>query len=188
MRDSRHSLGLAIHHLQQVFNKNGGFESFQQLETRVAPRVTLHYGSVLPIVWFASGTKNIAVSPTFKYDLQGDDPSTPAKNLQVFTMGGYFVYDGIYVGALYQNKRLVSGPKNTNALILAFGLFIQPKRKDASNMFIGFSYDANTTGVGSRAGGVFELAFRYNFGGIPSIFGDAKRRNAKKSIDCYRFF
>lgn len=188
MRDSRHSIGVAVHHLPQLFNQNGGYESFQQLETRVAPRVTIHFGSVLPIVWFASGTKNIAISPTFKYDLQGDDLSSPSKNLQVFTTGGYFVYDGVYVGALYQNKRLISGPQNTNALILAFGAFIQPKKKDASNMFIGFSYDANTTGVGSRAGGVFELAFRYNFSGIPSIFGASKKRKSNKPLDCFRFF
>lgn len=188
MQDSRHSLGIAVHHLPQLFNKNGGYESFQQLETRVAPRITVHYGSVLPVVWFANGSKNIAVSPTFKYDLQGDDLSMPSQNLQVFSMGGYLVYDGIYVGALYQNKKLIAGPKNTNALILAFGIYLEPKKKNANNMFLGFSYDANTTGLGSRAGGVFELAFRYNFGDIPHLFGEAKRKHGKKPIDCYRFF
>lgn len=187
-RDTRHSIGLAIHHMPQLFNNNGGIESFQQLETRVAPRLTLHFGSVLPIAWFANGSKNIAVSPTFKYDLQGDELKRPGQNLQVFTMGGYVVYDGVYIGALYQNKRLITGPQNTNALILAIGTYITPKKKTGNNLFLGFSYDANTTGVGTRAGGVFELAMRYNLTEAPHIFGEAKRRNGKKPLDCYKFF
>ncbi|NNE29963.1 MAG: PorP/SprF family type IX secretion system membrane protein [Saprospiraceae bacterium] len=187
-RDTRHSLGIAIHHLPQLFRNGGGLESFQQLETRVAPRFTAHMGSVFPIVWFGQGSKNLALSPTFKIDYQGEELNNPSENLQVFSSGAYIVYDGFYIGALYQNKRLISNPKNTNALILAFGAYIQPKKRDSNNLFVGFSYDANTTGVGPRAGGVFELAVRVNFVEAPHIFGDPKRRRSKKPIDCYQFF
>ena len=79
--------------------------------------------------------------------------------------------------------------QNTNALILAFGTFIESKKPGKSNnMFVGLSYDANTTGLGSRAGGVIEAAFRWNFNDAPGLFGGSRKSSAKRAMDCTRFF
>ena len=187
LRDTRYSIGIAAHHLPNLISDNAGVESFQQLETRVSPRVTFHAGAVVPLAWFANGAKSIAVSPTLKLDIQGDKLSDWQSNLQVFSIGGYIVYDGIYVGALYQNKKLITDQRNTNAFILAFGAYLKRPKSKAKNVFLGFSFDANTTGVGTRAGGVYELAFRWNFTGAQGIF-NSDRRSSKKSLDCYKFF
>jgi len=187
-RDTRHALGIAIHHLPNLISDNAGNESFQQLETRVNPRITLHAGSVIPFVWFAGGSRTIAFSPTFKIDIQGEKISELKNNLQVFTFGGYLVYDGVYIGALYQNKQLLTDSRNTNAFILAFGAYLKRPGSKTKNTFVGFSYDANTTGVGTKAGGVYELAVRGNFTDIPGIFGGNRKRKSNKSLDCFRFF
>ncbi len=188
-RDTRHALGIAIHHLPNLISDNAGNESFQQLDTRVNPRITIHAGSVIPFVWFADGSKTIAVSPTIKVDIQGEKITEFSSNLQVITMGGYLVYDGVYIGALYQNKKIITDSRNTNAFILAFGAYLKRPGSKTKNTFVGFSYDANTTGVGTQAGGVYELAVRWNFIDIPGIFGDrSNKRKSNKSLDCFKFF
>ncbi len=189
LRDTRHSLGISMHHLPALFNPNGGNESFLNLGTRVSPRMTLHAGSVIPVWFFNGSKKTIALSPNIKYDVQGDQLARTRQNLQVLTYGCYLIYEGVYVGALYQNKRPLAGVQNTNALILAFGTFIESKKPGKSNnMFVGLSYDANTTGLGSRAGGVIEAAFRWNFNDAPGLFGGSRKSSAKRAMDCTRFF
>lgn len=193
LRDTRHSLGLSVHHLPNLVRKGGGIESFQNLDTRVAPRITLHAGSMIPIWFFNGSKKTISISPNIKFDIQGEELRQLQNNLQVFTYGCYLIYEGVYVGALYQNKKPVAGIQNTNALILAFGTFIEPKtngRTRKNNMFLGLSYDTNTTGLGSRAGGVIEASFRWNFTDAPGLFGGSGRRgnSAKKVFDCTKFF
>lgn len=191
LRDTRHSLGLSVNHLPQLVSKGGGIESFQNLDTRVAPRITLHAGSMIPVWFFNGSKKSISISPNIKYDLQGDQLGAVRQNLQVFTIGCYLIYEGVYLGALYQNKKPIAGIENTNAMILAFGTFINPKTKGRSaknNLFLGLSYDANTTGLGSRAGGVIEAALRWNFTDAPGIFGSRRGNTAKKAFDCTKFF
>ena len=195
LRDTRHSLGLSIHHLPQLVSNQGGEESFQNLNTKVSPRITLHAGSVIPVWFFNGSKKSISISPNIKYDIQGDQIGQLNQNLQVLTMGCYLLYEGVYIGGLYQNKRLIAGVQNTNAMIIAFGTFLNGNSKGRSsknNMFLGLSYDANTTGVGSRAGGVIEVAFRWNFKDAPGLFGasnSSKRKSSnKKVMDCTKFF
>ncbi len=191
LRDTRHSLGLSIHHLPALVNQNGGNESFQNLDTRVSPRMTIHAGSVIPLWFFNGSKKSISISPNIKYDLQGEQLGQVKQNLQVLTYGCYLIYEGLYVGALYQNKKPIAGIENTNALILAFGTFINPKTKgrtQKNNLFLGLSYDANTTGLGSRAGGVIEVAFRWNFTDAPGLFGGSRKGSAKRAMDCTKFF
>ena len=190
-KDARHSLGMSLHHAPSLFNPDNGNESFQNLDTRVSPRLTVHMGSVIPIWFFSNGKKNISISPNFKYDIQGDQLLRARQNLVVTTLGCYLIYDGVYVGALYQNKQPAAGVEHTNALILAVGTFIEPKTKartKKNQMFIGLSYDANATGVGARAGGVLELAFRWNFSDAPGVLGGKKGRSSKRAMDCHKFF
>ena len=95
---------------------------------------------------------------------------------------------GVYLGAFYQNKHPGLDVKNTNALILTVGAYIKSgKRNDQKKMFIGFSFDANTTGVGTRAGSVYEIAFRYTFQNAPSLFKTSKGKN-KKVLSCPSFY
>ena len=57
-----------------------------------------------------------------------------------------------------------------------------------SNFFVGLSYDANTTGVGTRAGGVYEIAFRWTGNGVVGLFGSKRKNKNKKYLKCFSFF
>lgn len=198
--DTHNSFGISLHHAPYLLIKNSGNESLQNLNTRTQPRITMHAGSILPLVFFNAGKQKIAISPNIKYDLQGEDLLNLKENLQVFTYGLYLMYEGFYVGAFYQNKHAVSLARNTNALIFAVGAYLKKggnSRKEKNNLFVGFSYDANTTGVGPRAGGVYELAIRWTFVESPSIFGKAggrsrgprgRKKSSKRALDCNNFF
>ncbi len=188
LRNTRNSLGLSLHHVPYIFKNTNGNESLQSLNTRTTPRLTLHAGSIIPMILLAGGKQNISFSPNIKYDLQGRELGNFKENLQVVTYGCYVLYEGIYFGAFYQNKFLISKFKHTNALILTMGAHIDSGRKQKNKYFIGFSYDANTTGVGTQAGGVYELAFRVTFSEAPTLFGSAGKPSSKKSLDCYHFY
>lgn len=202
IKNIRNSFGISLHHAPYLIIKNGADESLQNLETRTSPRLTVHLGSMIPIFVLGKGRRRVALSPNFKFDVQGEQLNKLSENLQVVTYGMYLLYDGIYGGILYQNKYPVSGVKNTNALIFAFGAYIKAgnnKNSQRQRFFLGLSYDANTTGVGPRAGGVYELAFRYYFAGGGSILGFGggngngaktrkKRGSRKRTLDCYDFF
>ncbi len=188
-RDVHHSVGISMSHLPALFGSNAGQESLQNLETQLTPRMTFHAGSMIPLTYFNTGKNELMISPNFKADVQGDGLFKFKDNLQVFTYGGYLLYNGYYVGALYQNKNVLSHHKNTNAWILAFGAYVEYNK--GKKMFIGFSYDANTTGVGAAAGNVYEIAFRWTGNSTVSIFGPpggGKGKNGKRALDCYHFF
>ena len=188
-RDTRTSIGMSIHHLPYLFLKDAGNESFQNLRTQSSPRITLHAGSVIPILFFNGTKKRIAISPNIKLDLQGEKLLSPRQHLRVSTYGLYLIYDGVYVGAFYQNKHLLPQLKNTNAFIFAFGASIKTKGRNSRNFFLGLSYDANTTGVGTRAGGVYEIALRYTLHQGLNLFGNSSgRRSSRRILDCNNFF
>ena len=128
----------------------------------------------------------IAFSPNIKVDLQGENIFQFKDNLQVYTYGAYLLYDAFYVGALYQNKHVVSSFKNTDSWILAVGAKFKTGKE--SNFFVGLSYDANTTGVGTRAGGVYEIAFRWTGNGVVGLFGSKRKNKNKKYLKCFSFF
>lgn len=187
-RDTRTSIGLSLHHLPYLFLKDTGNESFQNLDTQTSPRLTLHAGSVIPLVFFNGRKNKVSISPNIKIDFQGDRFFAPRQNLQVFTYGLYLLYDGIYIGAFYQNKHALPQFKDTNAFIFALGAYLKNPGKSNRNLFLGISYDANTTGVGPRAGGVYEVALRWNLIGSAKANGKSKRRRSKRILDCYNFF
>lgn len=184
-RDVRHSIGISMHHLPALFGTNIGGESLQNLETTVIPRLTFHAGSLIPLTFFNTTKKEMMISPNLKIDVQGTGIMKFKENLQVFTYGAYFLYEGFYVGAMYQNKNVFSHFKNTNAWILAVGTYIDTRDK---TLFLGFSYDANTTGVGTQAGGVYEVSFRWTGNPKLSLLGDGSKKRSKRPLDCYRFF
>ena len=185
-RDVLSSIGLSVHHLPSLFSSTGGGESFQNLETQSAPRLTFHAGTVIPMVVFGGTKKEIAISPNIKVDLQGDHLFQFSNNLQVYTYGLYVVYDAFYVGALYQNKNIISSFKNTDSWILALGAKFKTGKE--SNFFVGLSYDTNTTGVGTKAGGVYEIAFRWNGTSFGGLFGGKRKNKNKKFLKCFSFF
>ena len=197
IRDLHHSVGISMHHLPALFGGSTGGESLQNLETQLTPRLTVHAGSIIPLTYF-NGTKNkVMISPNIKVDVQGEGLFQFKENLQVFTYGTYFLYEGYYIGALYQNKNIFSHHKNTNAWILAMGAYINSE--NGNKLFVGFSYDANTTGVGTRAGGVYEIAFRWTGNAGLSFFGgssggvngsriNSRKGGKKRKLDCYHFF
>ena len=191
-KDTHNSFGLSLHHAPYMFIKNSGNESFQNLNTRTHPRLTAHWGSILPMIFFNAGKRKISISPNIKYDIQGEKVLDFKHSLQVFTYGLYLMYEGFYVGGSYQNRNAISFARHTNALILAVGAYInqgERGRNKKNNFFVGLSYDTNTTGVGPRAGGVFELAFRWTINDAPGIFGSGgSKRSGKRVLDCHNFF
>ena len=188
-RDTRTSIGLSVHHLPYLFLKDTGNESFQNLYTQSSPRLTFHAGMVLPLLYFNGKKKKLAISPNLKYDQQGGDFLNPENGLQVFTYGLYLLYEGLYFGVYYQNRNPFPQAKNTSALIFAAGAYINTGRKERQQFFIGFSYDANTTGVGPRAGGVYEIALRWTMPPTITLFGNNdKRKSSKRILDCNNFF
>ncbi|MFK7809792.1 MAG: PorP/SprF family type IX secretion system membrane protein [Saprospiraceae bacterium] len=196
LRDLHHSIGISMNHLPALFGSNSGSESFQNLDTKILPRMTIHGGSMIPLTYFKGKKNNLTLSPNFKVDIQGDGLFHFKENLQVFTYGAYVLYQGYYFGALYQNKNVLSRHQNTNAWIIACGAYINTDK--GQRFFLGFSYDANTTGVGTAAGGVYEIAFRWTGNGNVSIFGgngkngkggrSGRGGRKKKRLDCYHFF
>ncbi|MEO1518032.1 MAG: PorP/SprF family type IX secretion system membrane protein [Bacteroidota bacterium] len=187
-RDTRSNVGFSISHAPYLFRSTGGNESLQGLNTRTAPRLTLHAGSILPTFVLNGGRKNISLSPNIKYDRQGTNLTKGRQTLQVVTCGLYVLYEGIYLGGFYQNKYPGPGIKNTNALILMMGAYVDGQKQKGNRFFIGFSYDTNTSGVGTASGGVYELAFRWSFQDAPNLFGRRRRSSAKRSLDCRSFF
>ncbi|MFT5763871.1 MAG: type IX secretion system PorP/SprF family membrane protein, partial [Saprospiraceae bacterium] len=179
-RNTRTSIGLSLHHLPYLFLKDTGNESFQNLNTQTSPRLTLHGGTVIPLVFFNGKKSKVSISPNIKIDLQGDRFFSPRQHLQVFTYGLYLLYDGIYIGAFYQNKHLLSQYKDTNAFIFAVGAYLNNSKETNRNFFLGLSYDANTTGLGPRAGGVYEIAFRWTMKGAASLNGFQNGRSKRR--------
>ena len=188
IKNTHNSIGISLHHAPYLFSKSGAVESLQYLDTRVSPRLTIHAGSIIPAFILGGSKKKIKISPNLKYDVQGYELLKPSTSLQVISYGMFMIYEGIYIGATYQNKYPIAGQKQTNALILALGLNIDTGKQNANKYFIGFSYDANTTGVGTRAGGTYELAFRWTMANAPSLFGKDASKRSKRALDCYDFF
>ena len=186
-RDVRTSIGLSLSHASNIFGGTSVDESFQGLESSTPPRLTIHAGSIIPAIVIGNGKNKIMFSPNIKYDIQGEQLLNPRQNFQVLTYGAYALFGGVYVGALYQNKFLIAGTRHTNAMILSFGAYIDSGKRDAHKLFVGFSYDANVTGVGTPAGGVYELAFRWTLNNGPALFA-RQGRTKSKPLDCYNFY
>lgn len=166
-REIHNSIGFAVHHLTTPV------ESFQEQESRVARRYTVHYGSMIPV------TKNYMkkrsayyISPLVKYEMQA--------GIDIFTVGFFNTFKPIFVGVLYQDNGFTD-PGGTRAMIFTGGINGDIGR--STNFTIGYSYDHNLTGVTNVTGGVHEVAMKFNFERV-ELFGKSKSGNPTK---CYQF-
>lgn len=189
---TRNLIGMSINHAPAFFSNTTSInESLTGLETKVPPRITLHAGSIIP-TWRIDGTKkHIDISPNVRYDVQGENIMKPSTCIRVVTYGAYAIYEGLFAGLFYQNKFFVASPSNTNAWILTAGAYLggnEAMKNKGHKLFLGFSYDGNTTGLGTKTGGTYEVAVRYNFSTLPTLFGPNKKKNAKKVLDCKSFY
>ncbi len=189
---ARSMIGLAVHHLPGIFGSPQLRESFQNLNTVVPPRLTLHMGTIIPVAIFQGGGRELAISPNFKFDIQGENPLDYSQSLKVYSIGAYILYEGFYVGASYQDKvPFPSGTKNTNAFSLMLGGYLntsQRSSQDDQQFFLGFGVDINTTGLGVAGGNVYELALRYNISSFPPLSGRGRSGSKNRFLDCKDFF
>jgi type IX secretion system PorP/SprF family membrane protein len=189
IRQNRYVLGASINHLMGFFPSSRFSESLLgNEELGLTPRITLHGGMMIPTTFLQGAGNEVTISPNFKYDLQGGiGDSGP---LQVLTIGSYFLYRGVYLGAYYQNGPVVFDLDNTNAVILSAGFYTRTSgnRNDPPNLLIGFSVDINTTGLGPTAGNVYELVARYCFSDVAPIFGRQRGTSTRQILDCKNFY
>ncbi len=171
MPKMHNSIGLSLHHLTKADESLYGFEN-----TYVPLRITAHAGSIIEVDIFRSSKKKLAWSPNLKYDLQA--------GISVLTGGFYLMYGGFYIGTLYQSEQPLD-LTDTNALIFTSG--VEARMQNDMSITFGYSYDANTTGLGTRAGGVHEVTTKINFANA-RLSAKSKRRNAGRFMKCQHFF
>lgn len=192
-QDVRSQLGISLHHLPHLVNKNAqGNDSFLNRENRVAPRITFHGGLIIPVKSFRGSGLDLAVSPNFKLDMQGYKFLNSNENITVGTLGIYTLINNYYLGLLYQNRQFAPNTTHTDAFIITLGGYTSTTRGDSDDprLFFGVSVDVNSTGVGPMAGSVFEATIRYRL--VPDGIWGANRkrsgRSSKRILDCKSFF
>ena len=192
-RKVRSMLGISFHHLPYWFSNSAqGNDSFLNRDWSVDPRGTLHGGLLIPFRPVSAGGKQILFSPNFKLDTQGYQLLDRATNIMVGTFGAYALLGNLYLSLFYQNRIFAPNPIHTNSLIFGSGVYIEGARSNSGEtpeMFIGISFDLNSTGLGPAAGSIFELQFTYNIS--KQIFGNGKgfgSRNRNRILDCKSFF
>lgn len=177
------NFGVAVHHLTQPD------ESIQEIETLLPRRFTIHGGLMLPVISFDYAEKRVIYfSPNAKFDYQGD--------IRVLSYGMYVISNPLYMGVFYAEKNGFLSFQNTNALIFTAGF--EGRLNDDTRYTFGYSYDLNTTGLGTRSQGTHEIALMINFE-TASIWGLPRKSNKKKkwkygkrvggrkSVECYKF-
>ena len=193
-RKVRSHLGISIHHLPGLFSQSAeGNDSFLNTGGQIAPRITLHGGMILPITFFQGSGMDISISPNFKLDNQGYRFLNFEHNMTVGTLGLYGLVNHFYLGLLYQNRVFAPNRIHTDAFILSIGGYANTNKKnktDMGNLFFGLSVDLNTSGLGTAAGSVFELTFRYRFVRNLGLAGKTRKgnRSSKRILDCKSFF
>ncbi|MBR9921337.1 MAG: type IX secretion system membrane protein PorP/SprF [Bacteroidetes bacterium] len=190
LRQVRSHLGFSMKHLPQYFNKSGkGNDSFLNRDVAPAPRSTLHGGMIIPVHFLRGVGQQMAISPNFKFDVQGYGFMNFGESLTVGTIGMYALLDHFNLGLFYQNKYYAPDQKHTDALIVSFGLQTNaggrqdPRRP---SFYFGLSGDFNNSGLGPAAGSVFEVNIRAVFPG--SKRARSRSRSNKQILDCKRFF
>jgi len=165
------SIGLSINHITNADESLYGYAN-----ARVPLRVTLHAGSVIGLDFFKRGKQTLGWSPNFKIDYQN--------GISAMTAGLYMMYNGFYIGSFYQSEQPFDF-SDTNALIFTGGIEIT---MDGDNTFhIGYSYDANTTGISTRSQGAHEVTTKFNFGNI-RLSPTRKRYGKNRHLKCHLFF
>ena len=167
-REIHNSIGVAVHHLTSPI------ESFQEQDSRVPRRYTVHFGAMIPV------TKNITknrsayyISPVAKYEIQA--------GIDVMTVGFFNTFKPIFVGVLYQDNGFLDAG-GTRAMIFTGGF--NSEFGKATDFTVGYSYDMNLSGVSNVTGGTHEIAMKLNFDRV-----QLKRSSkaGKKPTKCYQF-
>lgn len=195
MQKIRSHLGLSFHHLPYLLSSSAdGNDSFLNLDTKIAPRTTIHGGMIIPITFLTGTGMDISFSPNIKLDMQGYQFMSVKENLMVGTLGMYTLVNSFYLGVLYQNRIYAPNHFHTDAFILTFGGYTNTGNRsggDQPSFFFGISADLNSTGVGPAAGSVFELTFRYRFLREMNMGGKGRsgnRGSKNRILDCKSFF
>lgn len=165
------SIGLSISHITKTDESLYGYAN-----ARVPMRVTLHAGSMIGLDFFKRGKQTLAWSPNLKVEYQN--------GISALTAGLYMMYNGFYLGSFYQSEQPFDF-SDTNAIIFTGGIEIQ---MEGDNTFhIGYSYDANTTGIGTRSKGAHEVTTKFNFAGV-RLSPTRKRYGKNRFMKCHLFF
>jgi type IX secretion system PorP/SprF family membrane protein len=193
---TRSHVGLSFHHLPYLFSQSvRGNDSFLNSDSRIAPRITLHGGMMIPMTVLRGVGNYFALSPNVKLDVQGYDIFSGQGNLMVGTAGMFALIQHFYVGLFYQNRFYAPNAIHTDAFILTVGGYLSTQASqgvDQPDLWFGISADLNSTGLGPGAGSVFELTLRYRLqpqgklGGRPGSRSGS--RSTKKILDCKHFF
>ena len=170
---TRSSLGVSWNHIPRQD------ESLLGIVTRRPWRWTLHGGLEIPVNWIdGAARRQIAWSPNFKVDLQ--------ENLTTLGIGVYAIYETVYMGAMYQDRALAFSPLNTNSIIFCLGY--KAKINKGQSLLVGYSFDANTSGLSVRTGGSHEIALRYNLADVQLFRQGVHDKKGKRILNCKAFF
>ncbi|MCP4122495.1 MAG: type IX secretion system membrane protein PorP/SprF [Bacteroidetes bacterium] len=167
-RDIHNSVGFAVHHLTTPI------ESFQEQDSRIPRRYTVHFGSMIPVSKNYTRARNVFyISPVIKYEVQA--------GVDIFTAGFFNTFKPVFVGVLYQDNGF-GDSGGTRTMIFTGGISADMTR--SSNITIGYSYDMNFSGVTNLSGGVHEIAMKFNFEKV-QLFN--KSKSSKNPQKCYQF-
>lgn len=168
-RPVHNSLGFAVSHLTRPD------ESFLNIETKIPMRFTIHYGSMFPVFSKKSYSRDpmFYISPVFKFDYQA--------KLRVYNAGFYTTFKPIYTGIMYQMNKFKFS--NTHGLIILGGIDWDMGYDDMMTLNIGYSYQMDFSGVGTKSRGQHEITLRMNFNNV--AITNPKKKG--KSIPCYSF-
>lgn len=184
----RSHLGIAVNHLWSLIGK-GPDNSFLQSNTEVPARLTLHGGTIIPLVFLSGSSQNIVVSPNFRLETQGFSVLNFNKSITLFSAGAYFVFEQAIFGFYYNSRSPVPSRKHTNSFTGSIGFTQNEKSAKKQSWYLGLSVDVNANGAGVRSGNVYELNLRYNYRRIRSL-GEKKHADTtrKTVMECKNFY
>ncbi len=173
----RTHLGVALSHLGSLFGQ-GPDESFLESNTEVPARITIHGGTIIPLVYMVGSTHKVVISPNFRLESQGFNPLNLKQSLTLFSGGAY-----------YHSRAPIPGRKHTNAATFSIGFTQNEKKAKKQTYYIGLSADVNASGIGVRSGNVYELNLRYNFRKIRAICEQKHAATTRKTVmECKDFY
>lgn len=163
------SFGFAVSHLTRPD------ESFLNIETKIPMRFTIHYGSMFPIYSKKMYNRDpmFYISPVFKFDYQS--------KIRSYHAGFYTTFKPIYTGIMYQLSKF--SYSNTHGLIILGGVDWDLGKDDMMTLNVGYSYQIDFVGVGTKSRGQHEISLRMNFNNV----GIKSPKKKGRAINCYEF-
>lgn len=184
----RSHIGLSVQHLWSLFGQ-GPDISFQETDTEMPARITLHFGTIIPMTFLKGSTHKVVISPNFRLETQGYRPLRFKESFTQFSGGLYFIYEQVIMGAFYHNRSPLPGQKNTTSLTLSFGFTQNEKEEKKRSYYLGLSVDANASGLGIKSGNVYEVNFRYTIKDIRPLCEKKHPASDRKTVmDCKDFY